>query len=232
MSADQGAMQQFQDMRGRFSRPDYTAVQQEFWEQQRRNKRSAPTPLQSGLTTPQEGGQSSQTARPQGASEDGPSLLQPFSFEDKTAVGLTAATHGVDINDQTAIKNWLAKPVQNNQQVFEMVRSYHRAVIRPEMYNLVLQLEAALKPVDKSVFKARQELQWLSADNRLAQKHQAGLQVLSWVAELHEAGPAYFHGGLDVGTMPAYCRLPEVPRLHAASPPTKPPMKCRGISMH
>ncbi|CAE7580516.1 unnamed protein product [Symbiodinium necroappetens] len=179
MSADQGAMQQFQDMRGRFSRPDYTAVQQEFWEQQRRNKRSAPTPLQSGLTTPQGGGQSSQTAPPQGASEDGPSLLQPFSFEDSTAVGLTAATHGVDINDQTAIKNCLAKPVQNNQQVFEMVRSYHRAVIPPEMYNLVLQLEAALKPVDKSVFKARQELQWLSADNRLAQKHQAGLQVLT-----------------------------------------------------
>ena len=92
-------------------------------------------------------------------------------------MGLTAATHGVDINDQTAIKNWLAKPVQNNQQVFEMMRSYHRAVIRPEMYNRVLQLEAALKTVDESVFKARQELQWLSADNRLAQKHQAGLQV-------------------------------------------------------
>ncbi|CAE7638595.1 hypothetical protein AK812_SmicGene37517 [Symbiodinium microadriaticum] len=98
-------------------------------------------------------------------------------FQDNTAVGLTAATHGVDINDQTAIKNWLAKPVQNNQQVFEMMRSYHRAVIRPEMYNRVLQLEAALKTVDESVFKARQELQWLSADNRLAQKHQAGLQV-------------------------------------------------------
>ena len=172
-------MQQFQDMRSRFRQPDYTAVQQEYWEQQRRNKRSAPTPLQSGLTTPQEGAQASQPEPPQGASEDGPSLLQPFSFEDSTAVGLTAATHGVDINDQTAIKNWLAKPVQNNQQVFEMVRSYHRAVIRPEMYNLVLQLEAALKTVDESVFKARQELQWLSADNRLAQKHQAGLQVLT-----------------------------------------------------
>ena len=179
MAADQGAMQQFQDMRSFFRQPDYTAVQQEYWEQQRRNKRSAPTPLQSGLTTPQEGAQASQPEPPQGASEDGPSLLQPFSFEDSTAVGLTAATHGVDINDQTAIKNGLAKPVQNNQQVFEMVRSYHRAVIRPEMYNLVLQLEAALKTVDESVFKARQELQWLSADNRLAQKHQAGLQVLT-----------------------------------------------------
>ena len=47
------------------------------------------------------------------------------------------------------------------------------------MYNLVLQLEAALKTIDQQVFQARKELQWLSQDNRLAQKHQAAMQVLT-----------------------------------------------------
>ncbi|CAE7945118.1 unnamed protein product [Symbiodinium necroappetens] len=136
----------------------------------------APTPLQSGLTTPQEAGLASQPAPPQGASEEGPSLLQPFSFEDSTAVGLTAASHGVDINDQTAMKNWLAKPVQNNQQVFEMVRSYHRAITRPEMYKF-----------------------GFATGSGLEDRGRNGVEGFDlWVAEFYEAGPVHqrAHPGL------------------------------------
>ena len=129
-------------------------------------------------------------------------------------MGLTAASLGADINDQTAMKNWLAKPVQNNQQVFEMVRSYHRAITRPEMYNLVLQLEAALKTVDETVLKARPRAAVAFGRQSSCPKAPAWTAGFDlWVAEFYEAGPASLHGGLNAGAMLLYSQLPEVPRL-------------------
>ena len=186
--SDPRAIQQFQALRSSLAKPDYAAVQDTYWNRSRRENRGVPTPVGSGLTTPQEdadmgvaqpGGAASASSATACQDADPPSLVQPFTIQDQTAVGLTAAEMGVDINDQTAVQQWLQQPVQNNQQVCNMVRSYHHQVIRPAMYNLVLQLEAAFKTIDEQVFQTRKELQWLSQDNRMAQKYQAALQVLT-----------------------------------------------------
>ena len=60
-----------------------------------------------------------------------------------------------------------------------MMSAYHRKVIRPEYYNLVLQLESALKAIDDKVFVAKRELEWMASENRQAQKHHSGLQIIT-----------------------------------------------------
>ena len=89
-------MQQFSQARSQFQTPSYQAVQSEYWDYQRRTKRSAPTPAQSAMTTPQEGDVPMQMGGQD--SEQVPPLVQPFAFEEATAVGLTAAEFGVNIN--------------------------------------------------------------------------------------------------------------------------------------
>ena len=170
-------MQQFSQARSQFQTPSYQAVQSEYWDYQRRTKRSAPTPAQSAMTTPQEGDVPMQTGAQD--PEQPPSLVQPFAFEEATAVGLTAAEFGVNINDHTAVNAWLLEPVQNKKQMMAMMSAYHRKVIRPEYYNLVLQLESALKTIDDKVFVAKRELEWMASENRQAQKHHSGLQIIT-----------------------------------------------------
>ena len=111
--ADDRAIQQFQTFRNSFSQPDYTAVQEIYWNRSRNEKRGAPTPVGSGLTTPHEDadmGDASATAAASASSAqarqdaDPPSLVQPFTIQDHTAIGLTAAEMGVDITDQTAVQ--------------------------------------------------------------------------------------------------------------------------------
>ena len=113
--ADDRAIQQFQTFRNSFAQPDYTAVQEIYWNRSRNEKRGAPTPVGSGLTTPHEDadmGDASATAAASAQARqdaDPPSLVQPFTI----------------------------------------------------------------------VLQTRKEPQWLSQDHRLAQKHQAALQVLT-----------------------------------------------------
>ena len=63
----------------------------------------------------------------------------------------------------------------------QMHMQIHRqqAVIRPEMFGMVAQLETAIKEVHDHTFTCQKELQFMIADNRSAQKHAAGLQLVT-----------------------------------------------------
>ena len=165
---------QFLETRKVYQTKEYEAVQAIFWNTQR--KRSAPTPVTSGLTTPPTEGTPDVEMEPATAS---PGLLQPFSLQDHTALSATLGSMGVNINQPQEIENWLNAAPTTNREIFNMVRSYHEQVIRPEYYSLVCQLETGLKSISDSVFKVRQELAWMSSENRLMQKHACGLQVLT-----------------------------------------------------
>ena len=60
-----------------------------------------------------------------------------------------------------------------------MVRAYYEKVIRPEYYSLVCQIEQGLKQVNEGVFHVRRELTWMASENRTAQRHACGTQLLT-----------------------------------------------------
>ena len=159
----------FQQQRMMTQAPAVAAVQEIYWQDRARNKRGPPTPVASSAATPQE------------TTPDltGPTLVQPWSYEDHTASQLVAAEYGVNINQQSEVEAWLAKPATTNKEVLQLVRNYHAKVIRPEMYHLVLQLETALGKVGDELFVTRQELMWMAADNRQQQKQACALQIIT-----------------------------------------------------
>ena len=143
-------------------------------------KRGPPTPVGSGITTPAETPKPAQeTMEVDTEGEQKADLLQPFSFQSDAAIEVTAGALGVDINDQNAITGWLEQLVTNNRQVFDMVRAYHEKVIRPEYYSLTCQLEQGLKQVNEGVLHVRRELAWMASENRTAQRHACGTQLLT-----------------------------------------------------
>ena len=173
----------FEKQRQEVSNSPYAASQEQWFEQGRSLKRSAPTPMSSALTTPQGGGEGAASSNPgdatAAASSSTSSLLQPFYLQPEVATQLTAGEMGVNVNDPAAVTQWRDSKVTTTRQVVDIVRAYHAAVIRPEVQTLIFQLEGALKRVDDNVFQTRKELQWLAADNRQSQRHQCGLQVLT-----------------------------------------------------
>ena len=78
-------------------------------------------------------------------------MLQPFTLETTAALQVTAGPQGVDVNDHNALEQLCKQPVQNNLQVFNRERAYHKKVIRPEYHALVFQLEAGLRSVDSRI---------------------------------------------------------------------------------
>ena len=167
---------------------EYEAVQAIFWNTQR--KRTALTPVTSGLTTPPAESGGDVEMEPATAS---PGLLQPFSLQDQAALATTLGAIGVNINQPQEIENWLDRAPATNREIFGLVRAYHEQVIRPEYYTLVCQLETGLKSISDNVFKMRQELAWMSSENRLQQKYACGLQVLTtgWPPALKPAEREY-----------------------------------------
>ena len=164
------AMQAFQEQRQMTQTSAYRAAQEIYWKERASVKRSAPSPAISSLATPQE-------AMPNEAT--GPTLVQPWSLQDHTAAQVVAATYGVQPQDETAMQRWLEGPVRTNKDVLTLVRSYHEKVIRPETHHLVLQLETALAKVGDDLFKAKQEFEWMAAENRASQKHSCALQIIT-----------------------------------------------------
>ena len=147
-SPDPIALTQFEGVRQLFHKEDYKAVSKLCW--QGGAARGPPTPVGSGIATPAETPKPAQeTMEVDTEGDQTGELLQPFSFQSDAAIEVAAGALGVDINDQNAIPGWLAQPVTNNRQVFDMVRSYHEKVIRPEYYSLVCQIEQGLKQVNE-----------------------------------------------------------------------------------
>ena len=175
------ATQQFLEQRATYQTAEYKAVQTAFFGPPR-VKRSAPTPVHSGLTTPQEGTVADEVMRDAAEFAEPPEerhLLTPFSLQDQAALQVTLGTIGVDINDQNAIQAWGLQQPANNAEIFQMVRAYHEKVIRPEYYSLICQLEAGLKAVDDRCFQVKKEVAWMASENRQLQKHACGLQLLA-----------------------------------------------------
>ena len=196
--AEQAAVQQFENQRTHIAgAAEFVESQRLFWEERTNKKRRSPTtPMQSGGGTPT----GDHNAAPSGAAGSdevlGPSLVQPVTVQDEAAIAFTAADQGVDINVAANVQAWLTTPVQTNRDVIRLIRSYHKQVIRPEYYNIAIQLETALKHIDDRVFQTKRELAWMSADNRSQQKHMAGLQLITtgWPAGVRPEQRLYLIG--------------------------------------
>ena len=124
-------------------------------------------------------------------------LVQPVILEDHTAAQATAAGLGYNINDPAQVQQFLTKPIHTAGDVLNIVKSYHKAVVRPEMFGMVAQLESAIKTVHDHTFSCQKELQFMVADNRAAQKHAAGVQLVTtgWPNGLTAAEGV--HAGMD-----------------------------------
>ena len=179
-STDPAAVQVYAEEYQRLRQVDHASVQQVYWQHRQSTKRGPPTPLDSAAGTPMgdlpRGGEASGSDQttPQDIL---PTLVHPFTVDDGAAT-ITAGLMGVDINQPQRVEEWLKAPVTTTEDVMKILRCYHKGVIRPELLNMVLQVETALRTVDDRVFQVKRELSWMASDNRQQQKNQSALQVL------------------------------------------------------
>ncbi|CAE7225743.1 unnamed protein product [Symbiodinium natans] len=139
-------------------RPAYEAAQQLFWENRWNHQ---PAAAASSTTTPPT-----------------TELFQPVVLSPDNAIMATASVMGVNVNDQADMQQWLNSQITTRQQVLHTIQSYHHAVIRPELYNMINQVEMTLLHFDDRLLRQHKEISWLASDNRLEQKRQSGLTVL------------------------------------------------------
>lgn len=154
------------------SQVNVEALQSMYFRQNSQRKRGPPTPVMSSGTTPQDAPEAP------AASSDDPAMVAPTVVEGDVAMQQTTGHFGVDINDHTAVSNFLQKPVKTAEDVLRLVHGYHLKVIRPETYGMILQVEAAIKNVNDRLFTTTQELKFLASDNRAQQKHAAGMMLV------------------------------------------------------
>ena len=174
---------QYQTQAEVVANPAYAAAQNLFWEQRR--KRGPPTPAISstGLATPSghedaTTGEAAATTPPQAQQAQQVSMFQPVVLDTEVAFQATAMSMGVDTSDTAATQAWMATPLTTRKDVLETIRHYHTAVVRPELYNMINQVEATLLRFDGRILRQSQELSWLASDNRAEQRRTSGLLVL------------------------------------------------------
>ncbi|OLP96831.1 hypothetical protein AK812_SmicGene20888 [Symbiodinium microadriaticum] len=95
------------------------------------------------------------------------------------AYQVTTGQRDVDINDRTQMEQYMSTPLTTRAQVLETIRDYHVSVMRPEMYNLVTQMESVLASLDDRLLRQQDSLQWLCSENRQQQKRECGLMVVT-----------------------------------------------------
>ena len=178
---DPAALQQFSGVRQVFQDQQYQNISQVYWNRSS-SKRGPPTPVASTpATTPHEQAPDStmevDTEGDQTTTHA--ELLQPFSLQTDAALSVTAGALGVDINSQAELERWKQSEVGTNEAVFNMVRAYHKKVIRPEYFSLICQIEASMKQLHDKIFVVKKSLAWMVADNRLQQKYACGTQLLT-----------------------------------------------------
>ena len=162
-------------------RPAYEAAQQLFWENRR--KRGPPTPALSSTGLASQSGEVESQPQPAAAASSTTTpptteLFQPVVLSPDNAIMATASVMGVNVNDQADMQQWLNSQITTRQQVLHTIQSYHHAVIRPELYNMINQVEMTLLHFDDRLLRQHKEISWLASDNRLEQKRQSGLTVL------------------------------------------------------
>ena len=166
---------QYQVQAGVVANPAYSAAQNLFWDQRRKRG-----PLSStGLATPTGPDEAQASEQPQATPQPKQvSMFQPVVLDTHTAFQATALSMGVDTQDAAATQAWMATPLQTRKDVLETIRHYHTAVVRPELYNMINQVEATLLRFDDRVLRNSQELAWLTSENRAEQRRTSGLLVL------------------------------------------------------
>ena len=98
-------------------------------------------------------------------------VLISGAFKAAQAAGLTPT-------GSTAAQEYYKGQVATREDVFRIVGAYHVGVIRPELYNLVVQVESVVKNLGDRMLRLQQDCSWLLQDSRLAQKQACGLQIL------------------------------------------------------
>ena len=163
------------------------AAQQRLWFETR-HKRGPPSTAVSSLATPQVEQDADMTAADPatGTAANQPRLFQPITMTSEAAYQVTAGQRGVDINDRTQMEQYMSTPLTTRAQVLETIRDYHVSVIRPEMYNLVTQMESVLATPDDRLLRQQDSLQWLCSENRQQQKRERGLTT-GWPQDMSPA---------------------------------------------
>ena len=100
----------------------------------------------------------------------------PSLFE--ASFPITAAHAGVDVNDGSALQAWMQAPVTTRQDVLQTLRNCHVAVIRPEVYHRIAEVENIIAKLDDRKLRIQDNMSWLASENRTSQKREAGLIVL------------------------------------------------------
>ena len=75
-------------------------------------------------------------------------LFQPIPVERDASFTMAAAQVGVDINSDADLQAYLATPLTTRAQVLDTIRHYHVGVIRPEVFNLISQVEQVVAKLD------------------------------------------------------------------------------------
>ena len=116
----------------------------------------SPTPAISstGLATPTGPEEATSSEQPQATPQPKQvSMFQPVVLDMNTAFQATALSMGVDTQDTAATQAWMATPLTTRKDVLETIRHYHTAVVRPELYNMINQVEATLLRFDDRVLR-------------------------------------------------------------------------------
>jgi hypothetical protein len=140
----------------------------------KRHKRPPPTPAGTSLN-------STPVHAAQGGQQEGETIpfIQLDTLDDTGAVTATAARLNININDDQALQEFMASPAPATMgQLLRSVRAYHEAVIRPELRQLIMQIDRAVQGINEEWLQQRQEFNWLAADSREMQKQRAAVQVI------------------------------------------------------
>ena len=164
-------------------RPVFAANTALFFTEHGGRKRSAPTPVASSTTTPQEGDATTAAAASSSAADattgSGGMVVTTPHLDDHTAFQITAGHLGTDVNNPQQVEAFLQRPVATTKDVLKLIKGYHEAIIRPELYGAVVQLEQAMKKINDRVWTTQSELRFMASDNRAQQKHQSGLMLIT-----------------------------------------------------
>eukprot|EP00439_Symbiodinium_sp_Y106_P027358 s3377_g3.t1 len=117
--------------------------------------------MESSMATPQQDTEMEEPQPPLPSMGATP-LFQPIPVERDASFTMAAAQVGVDINSDADLQAYLATPLTTRAQVLDTIRHYHVGVIRPEVFNLISQVEQ-----DYS-FKTGRNFQHLFLDWRMA----------------------------------------------------------------
>ena len=178
-------------------RPVFAANTALFFEEHGRKKRRARTPVASAATTPQEETACATAASSASRATTGPGMVVTTPhFDDHTAYQITAGHLGTDVNSPQQVEAFLQQPVATTKDVLRLIKGYHEAIIRPELYGAVVQLEHAMKSINDKVWATQSELRFMASDNRSQQKHQSGLMLITtgWPTGMTPAGQCYMLG--------------------------------------